>query len=167
MSKIKRRTRQAFLVIYFLCPWIMFFSSVIVIAFFFFSALLTLSLWVEKVKGLWYFLSGDERNRTLQGHAIKVVRTARCCSFFKMKVLCMVCIGLMWVILEDACYTRSDIDLACLLFNLSITLTSLPIPPPAFVAEYASEAGNPMRRSQAVHIGRDSGKRRCLNIYYQ
>lgn len=137
MSKIKRRTRQAFLVIYFLCPWIMFFSSVIVIAFFF-SALLTLSLWVEKVKGLWYFLSSDERNRTLQGHAIKVVRTARCCSFFKMKVLCTVRIGLMWVMLKDASYTISDIDLGCLLFNLSIILTSFF--PPAFVGEYTFEA---------------------------
>lgn len=125
MSKMKRRTRQAFLVIYFLCPWIMFSSSVIVIAFFFFSsALLALSLWVEKVKGLWYFLSSDERNRTFQGHAIKVVRTARCCSFIKRRLQCMVCTELSNM-LKDASYTISDIDLAHLLLNLPILLTLL------------------------------------------
>lgn len=125
MSKMKRRTRQAFLVIYFLCPRIMFSSSVIVIAFFFFSsALLALSLWVEKVKGLWYFLSSDERNRTFQGHAIKVVRTARCCSFVKRRLQCMVCTELSNM-LKDASYTISDIDLAHLLLNLPILLTLL------------------------------------------
>lgn len=124
MSKMKRRTRQAFLVIYFLCPWIMFSSSVIVIAFFFSSALLALSLWVEKVKGLWYFLSSDERNRTFQGHAIKVVRTARCCSFIKRRLQCMVCTELSNM-LKDASYTISDIDLAHLLLNLPILLTLL------------------------------------------
>lgn len=92
--------------------------------FFFSSALLALSLWVEKVKGLWYFLSSDERNRTFQGHAIKVVRTARCCSFVKRRLQCMVCTELSNM-LKDASYTISDIDLAHLLLNLPILLTLL------------------------------------------
>jgi len=68
-------------------------------------------------------------------------------------------------VLRDARYTISNTDLACLLFNLSITL--IYFFSPAFVGEYTFEVVNPMGRSQAVHVSRESGKRHCLIIYQQ